>query len=197
VQYDLLAKTEALQRGLDRVEQEARSGRLALLCAEQEPLEYHRAVLVARHLVARGPAVRYLLADGSLELHAVAMDRLIGQLGLAQRDLFRSRQEIEAEAARMAVHSETSAAAALYERHEGSLEAYRGAFAPVAGQVGALFAVNARVVGLKVYARAVPDPRLSVFLHQQRRGRLTRGEVRKHLKTPRRAIVLASGLGKA
>jgi uncharacterized protein (DUF488 family) len=98
VQYDLLAKTEAFQRGLDRIEQEARSRRLALLCAEQEPLECHRTVLAARHLVARGLAVRHILADGSLESQEAVMDRLIRQLGLPQRDLFRSRQEIEAEA---------------------------------------------------------------------------------------------------
>ncbi len=98
VQYDLLAKTEAFRRGLERVEQEARSGRLALLCAEQEPLECHRTVLVARHLVARGLTVRHILADGALEPHEAALDRLIDQLGLPQSDLFRSRQEIEAEA---------------------------------------------------------------------------------------------------
>ncbi len=98
VQYDLLAKTEAFQRGLDRIGQEARSRRLALLCAEQEPLECHRTVLVARHLVVRGMEVRHILADGALEPHEATLDRLIRQLGLPQGDLFRSRQEIEAEA---------------------------------------------------------------------------------------------------
>ncbi len=98
VQYDLLAKTETFQRGLERVEQETRSGRLALLCAEQEPLECHRTVLVARHLVARGLAVRHILGDGALESHEAALGRLIRQLALPQRDLFRLRQAIEAEA---------------------------------------------------------------------------------------------------
>ena len=59
--------------------------------------------------------------------------------------------DIDAKAARMGVHSQTSAAAALYERHEGSLEAYLGAFTPLAEQTGALFAINSRVVGLDLF----------------------------------------------
>ena len=98
VQYDLLAKTESFQRALERVQAIARSQRLALLCAEREPLECHRTILVARHVVARGLEVRHILADGGIETHEAALERLIRQLRMADTDLFRSREEVEAEA---------------------------------------------------------------------------------------------------
>jgi len=59
--------------------------------------------------------------------------------------------DIDAKAARMGVHSETSAAAALYESHGERLEAYLGAFTPRADQAGALFAINGRVVGFDLF----------------------------------------------
>jgi hypothetical protein len=62
--------------------------------------------------------------------------------------------DIDAKLARMHVHSETSAAAALYETHQRSLEAYLAGFAPAAGQRGALFAINGRVVGLDLFDSA-------------------------------------------
>ena len=98
VQYGLLAKTESFQRGLARVQETARSQRLALLCAEREPLECHRTILVARHVVARGLEVLHILADGGIETHAAALERLIRQMRIAEADLFRSREEVEAEA---------------------------------------------------------------------------------------------------
>lgn len=59
--------------------------------------------------------------------------------------------DIDAKSARMGVHSETSAAAALYETHRGGLETYLDAFTPLPDQAGALFAINGRVVGLDLF----------------------------------------------
>jgi hypothetical protein len=59
--------------------------------------------------------------------------------------------DIAEKSARMRAHSATGAAAALYETHRGSLEAYLGAFAPAGAQAGALFAINGRVVGLDLF----------------------------------------------
>ena len=98
VQYDLLARTEQFQHGLDRVEAEMKMYRLVLMCAEKEPLECHRAILVARHLSARGIPVDHILADGSLESHADLLNRLIRRLALPERDLFRGREDVLSEA---------------------------------------------------------------------------------------------------
>ncbi len=94
VQYARLARAAPFQTGLDRVMEGGRKYRLALMCAEKEPLECHRALLVARALVERGVAVEHILADGSLESHESALTRLLDVLGLPQQDLFRGKQQL-------------------------------------------------------------------------------------------------------
>lgn len=94
VQYACLAKTAVFQSGLGRVMDGATKYRLALMCAEKEPLECHRTLLVARALVERGVAVEHILADGSVESHDGALTRLLELVGLPEQDLFRGRQQL-------------------------------------------------------------------------------------------------------
>jgi len=101
VQYDRLARTALFQKGLDWVEAAARGDRLALMCAEKDPLDCHRAILVAPHLEARGFTIEHILDDGALESHAETMDRLLRLLDLPDQDLFRSHQDILEDAYRM------------------------------------------------------------------------------------------------
>jgi uncharacterized protein (DUF488 family) len=98
VQYARLARTELFRSGIERVVRGADEHRVALLCAEKEPLECHRTLLVARALHERGIEVRHILADGRAEPHEAAMDRLLDLVGVAREDLFRSRKELVAEA---------------------------------------------------------------------------------------------------
>jgi uncharacterized protein (DUF488 family) len=98
VQYDLLARTTLFQAGLDRISQGMNTHRIALMCAEKDPLTCHRAILVCRHLVARGVAAQHILEDGRLESHDEALKRLLAELGLPDRDLFCTRDEVIAEA---------------------------------------------------------------------------------------------------
>jgi uncharacterized protein (DUF488 family) len=98
VQYDRLAKTAPFQEGLARVAAGAGRRRLTLLCAEKDPLTCHRAILVCRHLESNGVQSQHILADGSIETHEQAVVRLIGEVGLAENDLFRTREQIIADA---------------------------------------------------------------------------------------------------
>lgn len=98
VDYSRIAQTALFQSGLDRVEGGAEAYHLSLLCAEKEPLDCHRTILVSRHLVDRGLRVRHILADGTVEEHADTIARLLRQTGLPDSDLFRSREMLEAEA---------------------------------------------------------------------------------------------------
>jgi len=98
VQYARLAQAPLFQSGLDRVLQGAARYRVALLCAEKEPLECHRTLLVAKALVARGTPVLHIHADGHLETHEAAMQRLLDVAGVAKEDLFRSKEELLSEA---------------------------------------------------------------------------------------------------
>jgi uncharacterized protein (DUF488 family) len=101
VQYELVSRTPGFRRGLDRIIAGTASHRIALMCAEKEPLHCHRALLVARRLAENGVQVVHILADGSLETHDAAVSRLLAELGMPQADLFMRREDIIAEAYRI------------------------------------------------------------------------------------------------
>ena len=94
VRYDRLARTPLYREGIDQVVETAGVERLALMCAEREPLDCHRTLLVGRSLAERGAAVSHILADGTLEPHDHAMDRLLDSVGLPAGDLLHSREEL-------------------------------------------------------------------------------------------------------
>ena len=98
VRYGRLAQTDLFLSGIERIVHGANEYRIALMCAEKEPLECHRTLLVARALAERGTVVEHILADGSLESHEAAMERLLDIVGLPHQDLFKSRDELIAEA---------------------------------------------------------------------------------------------------
>lgn len=98
VSYAKLAQTAPFQRGLARVAEEARARRVALMCAEKDPLTCHRTILVARALSPLGVEVLHILGDGGIEPQAAAESRLLDLTGLPQEDLFLSREELIAEA---------------------------------------------------------------------------------------------------
>jgi uncharacterized protein (DUF488 family) len=87
--YDRVAATASFQAGLARVEEGARRHRVALMCAEREPLDCHRFLLVARRLHERDVPVEHILADGATERHDATERRLLAAVGLAD-DLFSS-----------------------------------------------------------------------------------------------------------
>jgi uncharacterized protein (DUF488 family) len=66
----------------------AKSHTVAIMCAEKDPLDCHRTILVARELVRRGETVSHILASGDLEPHEQAMARLREKLQLEPNDLF-------------------------------------------------------------------------------------------------------------
>jgi uncharacterized protein (DUF488 family) len=92
-QYALIAKAGTFQRGMERLLSGAERFRLAILCAEKEPLVCHRGILISRHLHEIGMVVRHILEDGSVEDHESAVERLLDMHGLRDEHLFRSREE--------------------------------------------------------------------------------------------------------
>jgi uncharacterized protein (DUF488 family) len=94
IQYRRVARTEAFKVGLERVRSGSKKLRLALMCAEGEPLACHRALLVSRELIATGIDVVHIHPDGRLEPHADAMKRLRKRLRLPEQDLFQSESEL-------------------------------------------------------------------------------------------------------
>lgn len=94
VKFDLLSRNDLFRCGLQRVREGMSEYRLALMCAEKEPLECHRTILIARHLAVLGLTIEHIHADGRLEGHSDAVKRLIRELALPEQDMFRSPSDI-------------------------------------------------------------------------------------------------------
>lgn len=78
VDYGRLAKTPRFEEGLTQVIDAVAHARVALLCAERDPLECHRAILVCPALAARGVESQHIREDGRIESRAELETRLLG-----------------------------------------------------------------------------------------------------------------------
>ena len=96
--YELIAQTELFGAGIGRVEDGAQSYRIALMCAEKEPLDCHRTILVSRRLREDGFIVKHILANGEAEDHDHAIERLIAMLRIPTSDMFLSHSEAVSDA---------------------------------------------------------------------------------------------------
>lgn len=101
VQYDRLARTPLFRSGIERVLKGARQYRVAVMCAEKEPLDCHRTLLVARALEREGASIRHILADSQIEEQDETMSRLLEMVNLPQEDMFRTRDQLVDEACRL------------------------------------------------------------------------------------------------
>lgn len=88
VSYRKLAGTGLFQRGIERLLAAAKTHTVAIMCAEKDPLDCHRTILVARELVGRGESVSHILASGEVEPHDLVMQRLRDKLKIEPQDLF-------------------------------------------------------------------------------------------------------------
>jgi len=86
-EYEAMAQRPEFQIGLDRLLADAALARVCLMCAEREPLDCHRCLLVARALAERGLAVGHILHDGTIEPHQATEQRLLALAGEGD-DLF-------------------------------------------------------------------------------------------------------------
>ena len=94
VSYAKLAQTPLFRQGIDRLQSGMQQLRIAIMCAERNPLECHRTFLVARELEKVGVPVTHIFHSGALELNRHALQRLATELKLAHTDLFRSEEEL-------------------------------------------------------------------------------------------------------
>ena len=101
VQFDRLAEEPTFAEGIGRVMQGMERYHIALLCAEKDPLDCHRALLVARKLFETGIPVSHIHADSVLESHQAMESRLLAACKLPEGDLFTSREEFVADAYRI------------------------------------------------------------------------------------------------
>jgi uncharacterized protein (DUF488 family) len=94
--YDDAAARPEFKEALGRLIADSAGTELCLMCAEKEPLDCHRTVLVSRRLAERGAAIEHLLADGTVRPHADVEEALLRKAGGA--DLFDDRAKRLADA---------------------------------------------------------------------------------------------------
>jgi uncharacterized protein (DUF488 family) len=90
--YDAMAARPDFRAAIERLAAESRHEAICLMCAEREPLDCHRCLLVARSLAERGVAIGHILHDGVIEPHEAVEQRLIGLYDDGTRDLFAAGQ---------------------------------------------------------------------------------------------------------
>lgn len=96
IRYDLVAKEPRFHDGLKRVLHGAKDHRITLMCAEKQPLDCHRTLLVGHELDKIGVEVAHILPGSDLQSHAAAMDALLDRFptcGPSLLEPHRSRAE--------------------------------------------------------------------------------------------------------
>jgi uncharacterized protein (DUF488 family) len=75
--YEAMATQTEFRGGLQRLIDTVAQSRICLVCAEREPLDCHRCLLVTRYLAERGLTIGHILHDGTIEPHAATERRLL------------------------------------------------------------------------------------------------------------------------
>lgn len=74
--YEKIAQTPNFSAGLQRIRKGLTKYKIALMCAEKDPITCHRAILVCRNL-RKEINIEHILFDGQLESHQHLEDRLL------------------------------------------------------------------------------------------------------------------------
>ncbi|MEE8431315.1 MAG: DUF488 domain-containing protein, partial [Candidatus Desulfatibia sp.] len=69
VDYSRITEREEFKSGLERVLAGVIKYRIALMCAEKEPLDCHRTILISHNLKLMGVSIKHILSDGTIENH--------------------------------------------------------------------------------------------------------------------------------
>jgi len=104
VDFEKVRETGLFNDGLKEIINLVKQGnRVVFMCAEKEPFDCHRFVLVSRALALNGVEVRHILADGSYVLNEELEKRLLkkykrdySQINLFEKDKTREDALIEA-----------------------------------------------------------------------------------------------------
>jgi uncharacterized protein (DUF488 family) len=82
VNYERVRATDEFRRGLDQLCASLADYRVAMLCAEEDPLDCHRGLMITPALAARDLRPAHIRADGRLESTEEMEARLLDMAGL-------------------------------------------------------------------------------------------------------------------
>ena len=89
--FEHIAQTEEFKLGIQNLIEAASKYQIALMCAEKDPLECHRFILICRHLRQYNLCIKHILQDGGIEEHADTERRLVKMLKI-EATLFEPQQ---------------------------------------------------------------------------------------------------------
>jgi uncharacterized protein (DUF488 family) len=92
-EYKLIAKHPVFLHGLERIKKGLLTQTIALMCAEKDPIQCHRTILICRNLRDENIKISHILNDGSLESQKNAETRLLRLFHLDLPDIFRNDNE--------------------------------------------------------------------------------------------------------
>jgi uncharacterized protein (DUF488 family) len=98
--YEAMAANSVFEEGLERLVTGTGSHRVAMMCSENDPLDCHRCLLVARRLAERGLSVGHIMPRGEILRHEQIEERMLKLEGLSADDFFSPRSERLAKAYR-------------------------------------------------------------------------------------------------
>lgn len=94
VQYARLSQTDLFRSGIERLRKGMKAYRIALLCAEKDPIVCHRMILVCRAFRSEPLAIRHILENGDIEELTESERRLLHALRMPQLRLFESPEDL-------------------------------------------------------------------------------------------------------
>jgi len=94
VQYGFLAQEPRFYQGINRLVEGLTNYRIALMCAEKDPIACHRTILVCRNLRSRDIEIKHILGDGKIESNIDFEQRLLDMLKIRENDLFTSNEDL-------------------------------------------------------------------------------------------------------
>lgn len=93
VDYELISKHPLFQEGIDRLLKGMEKFSIALMCAEKDPINCHRTILICKHLKGYQLQIYHILDTDTLESQSETEFRLMELFHLEQPDLFINESE--------------------------------------------------------------------------------------------------------
>jgi len=97
VSYGLVPKTQSFKKGIKRLLTGIEEMRVSLMCAEKDPINCHRFVLICLHLRTQIDEIKHII-NGEIEDNVLTEKRLLSKYKLVNLELFRPDSEILEEA---------------------------------------------------------------------------------------------------
>lgn len=92
--YKLIANTEIFKNCINRIKKGISKYNICLMCAEKDPINCHRTILICRNLRSKNLKIKHLLFDGSVEDNKDTEKRLMKLNKIPEHDLFMTENDL-------------------------------------------------------------------------------------------------------